>query len=185
MLYGQTFHETIITSQVDGAAITAAAATSMLPAASKFVLPANFWAIGRKMRVRAWGRVSTVVTTPGTMRFDVRFGSTVIFDSLAIALSVADAYTNQPWFFEADLTCRAIGTSANLFGGARLDSNNIVGVTATPPKSSGVAMLPWNTAPAVGANFDSTATQIIDFFFTQTVATGSATCHQFEVILPN
>jgi hypothetical protein len=40
-------------------------------------------------------------------------------------------------------------------------------------------MLPWNAAPAVGGNFDATVSNLLDLFFTQTVATGSITLHQF------
>jgi hypothetical protein len=35
--------------------------------------------------------------------------------------------------------------------------------------------------PAVGAGFDNTAASILDVFFTQTVATGSLTVHNFQV----
>jgi hypothetical protein len=47
------------------------------------------------------------------------------------------------------------------------------------------ALLPWNAAPAVGATFDSTTSQVVDFFFTQTVATGSMTLHQYSLISLN
>lgn len=185
MLYGQTFAETLISAQVDGAAVTAAAATTLLPAAAKALLPANFFSIGRKMRINAWGRISNVTPTPGTARFDVRFGATVVFDSLAVVLDPATAYTNTGWYLSVELTCRAIGTTGNLMGQGLWLSHNITGVAATPPKAAGVAMLPWNSAPAVGANFDTTASQVIDLFFTQTAASGSCTLHQFEVLLPN
>jgi len=58
---------------------------------------------------------------------------------------------------------------------------DILGVPATAPKGVLSAILPWNSAPAVGANFDSTVSQQIDFFFTQTVGTGSMTVHQYAV----
>lgn len=178
----QSWQETLITSQVDGGAITAAAATSMLPAAAKFTLPANFFAIGKQLKITASGRVSTVVTTPGTMRFDVRFSGTVVFDSQAVALITANAYTNVGWWLEIWLTCRVIGTAANLMGQGRLEAMNIQGgSTAAAPQASATAQLPWNTAPAVGNNFDSTTTQQVDVFFTQTVATGSLTCHQYRL----
>ena len=185
MLYGQTFNETVMTSQIDGGNITAAAATSLLPAAAKFVIPANYWQIGRKLNIKAHGRISSVITTPGTARFDVRMGATVVFDGLAILLDSVAAHTNVAWFLEIDLTCRAIGTSANFMGVGRWTCEDILGVPATAPKGVLTAMLPWNTAPAVGANFDSTATQILDLFFTQTVATGACLIHQFELNLPN
>lgn len=183
----QTWQETLITSQTDGTALTAAAAATALPTAAKYVLPPNFFCIGKQLMIKASGRVSTVVTSPGTMRFDVRFGATVVFDSLAIALSTADAYTTQTWYLEILLTCRAIGdsTSTTLLGQGTLATPNVVGVTATPPKSYGLAGLPWNSAPAVGTGFDCTATQKVDLFFTQTVATGSLTCHQYSLIALN
>lgn len=185
MLYGVTFNESIITSQVDGSAVTAAAATSLLPAAAKFVIPANYWQIGRKLKVTAWGRISSVITTPGTARFDLRMGSTVVFDGLAVLLDSVAAHTNVGWRLNIDLTCRAIGTSANFFGQGTWTCEDILGVPATAPKGVLTAILPWNSAPAVGANFDSTATQVLDLFFTQTVATGSCLCHQFELNFPN
>lgn len=182
----QSFQQVLVESQVDGTALTAAAAASCIPAAAKFTLPANFFdRIGKQLLVRASGRVSTVVTTPGTMRFDVRFGATVVFDGLAVALATADAYTTQGWWLEILLTCRAIGATGNLMGQGKLTSMNIAGAAATPPKGALTAMLPWNTAPAVGSNFDTTASQQVDLFFTQTVATGSLTVHQYELISMN
>ena len=181
----QSWQETLITAQVDGAAITAASATSMLPAAAKYTLPANYFLIGRKLQIKASGRISSVITTPGTARFDVRFGATVVFDGLAILLDSVAAHTNVGWMLDIELTCRAIGSSANLMGAGTWTCEDILGVPASAPKGVLAAMLPWNTAPAVGNNFDSTATQVVDLFFTQTVATGSVTLHQFELIAKN
>jgi len=181
-----TWGETLITSQVDGAAVTAAAATTLLPAAAKKTLEPNFFkTLGQQLIIRASGRVSTVITTPGTFRVDVRFGGTVVFDGLAVALATADAYTNVGWWLEIVLTLRALGTSANLMGQGRLDLPNAAGAAATPPKGALTAMLPWNSAPAVGANFDSGASQVVDLFFTQTAATGSCTLHQYALISGN
>jgi hypothetical protein len=188
-LYGNSYGEVIVEAQGSGNAVTAAAATSLLTgsaAQAKFTLPANYFnRIGKQLLVKAYGRISTVVTTPGTARYDVRFGSTVVFDGLAVALATADAYTNQGWELEILLTAFAIGATGNLMGQGRWTSMNIAGSPATPPKGSLVAMLPWNSAPAVGANFDTTASQQVDLFFTQTVATGSVTLHQYQLISVN
>jgi hypothetical protein len=181
----QTWQETLITSQVDGSAITAAAATSMLPEAAKYTLPANFFSIGKQLLIKASGRISSVITTPGTARYDVRFGGTVVFDGLAALLDSVAAHTNVGWTLEILLTCRAIGSSANLFGQGGWTSEDILGVPATAPKGVLTAILPWNSAPAVGSNFDSTTSQQVDVFFTQTVATGSMTCHQFSLVALN
>lgn len=181
----QSWQETLITAQVDGSAVTAAAATTLLPPAAKYTLPANYFAIGRKLQIKAAGRISSLITTPGTARFDVRFGATVVFDGLAILLDTVAAHTNVGWILDIELTCRAIGTSANLMGAGSWLCEDILGVPASAPKGCVTALLPWNSAPAVGNNFDSTATQQVDLFFTQTAATGSVTLHQFELIAKN
>lgn len=178
--------ETLITAQIDGATLTAAAAASALPAAAKFTLPANYLSvIGQQLLIKASGRISSVITTPGTARFDVRLGGTVVFDSLAVLLETAAGYTTVGWWLDVLLTVRAVGTSANLMGQGTLTAANLLGVPATPPKPALVAMLPWNSAPAVGANFSSIVSQEVDLFFTQTVATGSMTLHQYSLIAPN
>lgn len=167
-------------SLTDGAAITAAARTSCIPTSNRKVLPAGFFYPGRGLRIQASGRVSTVVTTPGTLRLDFTIGGTIVWDSLAIVLDTV-AVTNMPWWFDLTLTCRANqpAASSNLWGSGRWTLPNVAGALATPPKGFLTAMLPWNTAPAVGANFDNGPSNITDFFFTQTAATGSFTVHQY------
>jgi hypothetical protein len=180
----QGWVETLITSQIDGAALTAAAAASAIPAAAKFTLPANFFSVGKVLKVEAAGRISTVITTPGTARFDVRFGGTAVFDGLAMLLDTAAGHTNMPWHLEILMTCRVIGAAASLMGVGKFTSEVVRGA-GTMPLGVMTAMLPWNSAPAVGATFDSTATQAVDLFFTQTVATGSMTCHQYALTVYN
>lgn len=176
----QTWQETLITAQGDGTALTAAAAASALPAAAKFTLPANFFsAIGKSLRITASGRISCAVTTPGTARYDVRFGSTVVADTLAMSLNIV-AKTNVNWFLQLALTCRAIGTTGNLmWQGFWLSEAAINTAVPTTGPGPGGFTVPFNAAPAVGANFDTTVSQVVDLFFTQTVATGSMTLHQY------
>lgn len=184
----QSWQETLITSQIDGGTLTAAAAATALPAAAKYTLPANFFSyIGKKLIVKGAGRLSTVATTPGTWRFDLRFGATVVFDTLAGAFNAAtNAYVTVGFTFEFVLTCRAIGTAANLMQGGWFSAPNVKGgADVAMPIGGVVAAVPWNTAPAVGTNFDSTVSQVVDLFWTQTVATGSMTLHQFDLISPN
>ena len=181
----QSWQETLVTSQIDGTAVTAAAATTILPPAAKYTLPANFFQIGRQLKITATGRISSVITTPGTARFDVRFGSTVVFDGLAVLLDTVAAHVNVGWWLDILLTCRAIGATASLMGQGTFTAENILGVPAAAPKGVLAAILPWNSAPAVGNTFDSTAVQQLDLFFTQTVATGSVQCHQYNLTALN
>jgi hypothetical protein len=175
--------QVIASAYSDGPTQTAASANSLLPTYVVTTLPAGYWQIGRQWRLTAAGRISCVVTTPGTARFDLRMGAVTAWDSLAVPLNIV-AKTNVSWWLEVLLTCRSVGsgTSATLFGsGYWLSEANInTAVPSTGPGPGG-QLLPYNTAPVVGTGFDSTAALAIDFRFTQTVATGSITMHQFMI----
>lgn len=177
----QTFQETIAWSQVDGPTLTAAAAATCLPPTALVTLPPNWWYVGRVMKVTAQGRISCVVTTPGTARFQVRQAAVSIFDTGALNLNVI-AKTTVPWWLEIVMTCRAIGnsTSANVFGFGTFQSEAVVGSALPAAGGNGSLICPVGT-PAVGTGFDSTIANILDLFFTQTVATGSLTVHQYKV----
>lgn len=175
--------QVIASAYTDGPTLTAAAAASCLPTYVPTTLPAGYWQIGRIWRLTAAGRISCAVTTPGTARFDLRLGGVVAFDTLAIPLNIV-AKTNVRWRMEAILTCRAVGsgTSANLIGDGYWlsEANILVPLPATGPGPGG-ALVPFNTAPVVGTGFNSQSALTLDFFFTQTVATGSMTLHQFLI----
>jgi len=166
---------------LDGSALTAAARASATPVQARKVLAPNFFRyVGQQLRLRATGRISNVVTTPGTARFDLAFGSSVVFDGGAVPLNVV-AKTNVNWILDVLLTLKTIGSSATLLGQGVWISEAVVGSPLPSAGGSGVITLPYNTAPVVGASFDSGASQLADLFFTQTVATGSMTLHQFSL----
>lgn len=178
--------EVLITSQVDGTALTnSTTATSIIPSAARFTLASNFfWVPGKSIRVSARGRVSTVTVTPGTLTLDVRLGTVatpiVVFNGGAISLNTT-AQTNDSWEFETILTCRAIGsgTSANLIGVGSWTSAAALGAAAGIAES---VMLPA-TAPAVGTGFDSTITNVVDFFATWSIANASNSIQVHQYIL--
>lgn len=175
--------QVIASAYTDGPTLTAAATASLLPTYVPTTLPAGYWQIGRTWRLTASGKISCVVTTPGTARFDLRMAAVTAWDSLAIPLNVV-AKTDVPWYLELLLTCRSVGsgTSAALMAGGFMlsQANLLVPVPSTGPGPGGV-MFPYNAAPAVGTGFDSTAALAIDFRWTQTVATGSITLQQFLI----
>lgn len=171
----------LVVSTADGPTLTAAAAASCLPAAAVTTLQPNFFTVGKVLRITAQGRISCVITTPGTARFDVRLGGTVVFDTGALNLNTT-AKTNAPWWLQILLTCRTVGagTAATLFGLAMLQSEAIVGAPAPSAGGNGSLIAPVG-APGVGGGFDSTLSRVLDLFFTQTVATGSLTVHAYTV----
>ncbi len=187
----QRWLEPFLSVTGDGSALASStAATSILPAASKFTLPSMFFeaADGKTLRFRASGRVSTVVTTPGTLTLDIRFGSVVVFNGGAMTLNTT-AQTNVNWILEADLVIRAVGasTSANVLGQGFFASHAVIGSPAPTAGGCGVHLLPYNAAPAAGTGFDSTASQTVDLFATWSVsnAANSITLHTASIISLN
>jgi hypothetical protein len=177
------FWETLASINNDGTAITAAARTSMTAGATmgRFTMPANKMKVGDQIHVKAAGRISCVVTTPGSARWDLGIAGTANFDTLALNLNTT-AQTNVPWWLEGWGTVRAIGTTANIFWtGLCVSTAFIATVAVATGPWTGAITVPFNTAPVVGANFDSTVTTLWDFNFTQTVATGSCTLHQYSL----
>lgn len=177
------YRKVLISSQVDGPTLTSAAAATCLPAQARRTIAANlFDQAGQLLFVRIAGRLSNVVTSPGTARFDLRLGGTPVFDTLAMPLNVV-AKTNVPFWLEILMTLRAVGNPANFFGQHLFVSESYIGSPAASAGGNGTIVGPYNTAPVVGGNFDSTAAQQLDCFYTQTVGTAgtSMTVHQFVV----
>src|SRR6516162_4744032 len=68
--------------------------TSILLGQAKWVLAANwFEAAGKKLRIKAHGKISTAAATPGTLTLDVRFGSTVV-SALGASPTLATSQSN-------------------------------------------------------------------------------------------
>jgi hypothetical protein len=178
----QSWMEQLVVQQVDGTALTnTTTATSIIAPAAKRMLPANYCDyIGRRLLVKARGRISNIVTTPGTLTLDVRFGSIVVFNGGAIALNTT-AKTNVSWELEVELVVRSIGATAaaTLFGVGSFCSESVVGAAAGVANT---AMLPAS-APAVGTGFDSTVTNIVDLFGTWSIANAgnSIQTHHFSI----
>ena len=176
--------ETLVQSATDGPTLTAAARASCIPTANRIVLPNNYFYIGRTLRVKMSGRISCAATTPGTARFDIDLGSagtTIVFDTLALNLNIV-AKTTVPWWLEVDLVCRAVGTgtSTTFFPTGKFISEAVIGAPLPTVGGNGVLLVPVGT-PAVGGGMDNTAASALDVFFTQTVATGSMTVHNYRV----
>lgn len=182
----QKWREVLLCGVTDGPALTAAARASCIPTAErKALFPSGYFEIGRAFRVEMTGRISCVVTTPGTARLDICLGAagaTIVYDTGALNLNTV-AKTNVPWAFGVTLVCRAVGsgTSTTFFPHDPLfRSEAVVGSPLPSAGGNGLLFAPVG-APAVGAGTDSTATHILDVFFTQTVATGSFQVHTITV----
>ena len=175
---------TLISAQGDGSALTnSTTATSLLSGQAKWAMPSGFFKrVGDQLLVKAAGRISTVVTTPGTLTLDLRIGSVVVANGGAMTLSTT-AKTNVAWHLEWLLTARTVGnsTSATLMHQGVFWSE-AAGATTVAGEMKAIG-LP-QSAPAVGTGFDSTAAAYLDLFGTWSVAnaSNSITCHQFAPI---
>lgn len=180
--------ETIVMGATDGPTLTAAARASCIPTANRVVLPNSFFYIGRAIKFVLSGRISCAVTTPGTARYDICMGSagtTIVYDTGALNLNIV-AKTTVPWFLEVLLVCRAVGnaTSTTFFPRGQWTSEAYIASPAAGVGGIGGVLAPVG-APAVGAGMDNTAASALDVFFTQTVATGSMTVHNYQVDILN
>lgn len=179
------FRERILTIGEDGSALSnSTTPTSILPSARKITLPAYFFdRVSKELVIRAAGRISTIVTTPGTLAFDLKLGSIVVASSGAMTLN-ATAQTNTPWVLDWVLNLRTIGagTAATIFHQGMFRSHAVIGSAAIGSGGAGCQMIPYNAAPAVGSGFDATAAQLLDLYATWSVANASNSLqlHQFS-----
>ena len=174
----QGFRERILEVTEDGTALAnSTTATSILAAARKIAtLPAGYFdELGKRICFEFSGRISTVVTTPGTLMLALRLGSIDVFSSGAMSLNTT-AQTNTHWSLKGELVARALGTgtATTLFPkGCRFRSHAVIGSSGPTAGGAGTHMLPYNTAPAVGSGFDNSVSQLIDLYATWSVANAS------------
>lgn len=180
--------ENVVTGFTDGPTLTAAARASCIPTASRITLPNSFFYPGRRIKFTLGGRISCAVIAPGTARFDICMGAgggTIVFDTLALSMNTV-AKVSVPWILDVTLVCRAVGatTLTNFFPTGYFASEIIVGSLLPTAGSNGFLNVPVGI-PAVGAGMDNTVASTLDVFFTQTVATGSLTVHNYNVDAAN
>lgn len=177
----QTWEQTLTAADVAGTQIlNSTVQASIIPAHCKYTLPALFFREGSQIKITATGQISNVVTTPGTLLFQVLLGATGVFSPAAFALNTT-AKTNVSWWLDILLTCRSVGngTAATLLGQGTFTSESVVGAAA------GVAAtvsLPAS-APAVGTGFDSSASQQVDLQAKFSVATATTALTAFQYCL--
>ena len=186
-----SYNSTLFSLRAAGPTLTAAAAASMLVAASPLAgqvrptIPAGTLAYGTMLQFRAYGIISCVVTTPGTARFDFRLGSTVVYDTGALNLNII-AKTNVPWHLQVLMAVRSEGatTAATFWSQVLFVSEAVIAAALPAAGSNGILNAPVSGV-AASTGFDSTIANVFDSFFTQTVATGSMTCELAELSLLN
>lgn len=166
----------------DGTAVTGTTEGSLLTTEAKIALGSReFQEIGQGLRVRAMGRISNVVTTPGNITFRFKFGSIIIATSGTLNLNVV-AKTNVTWILDWDILLRSAGggTTATVMHSGQWQSESVVGSPAAGAGGASSHIFPAS-APAVGTGFDSTISNIIDFTAQFSVTGNSIQAHTYKL----
>lgn len=127
-------------------------------------LPANFWTVGRTVRITMSGVYSTVAVTGDTVTIKVKYGSTVIASQATTSL-LAGA-TNLFWWADALITCRSIGAS----GTVQISG----GVTYQTGVSGTIVENELNNSAGT-TTIDTTASALLDVSVTHSAANASNT----------
>ena len=179
--------QTIVSQRSAGTLFnTYTSAKSVINPTDQATIPPGMLAPGSKLKVHVWGGLSNIVTTPGTVTFQIMMGSIAIWTSGAIQMSTT-AHTLIP--FTLDVVIRmdseGSGTSAKFIGGGKLngimftvgsgaDSTTVVGEFPVPA-----------AAPAVGTGYDSSISNILDFWtgFSISQPTNGVQIMDYDVVL--
>jgi hypothetical protein len=175
----QTWRQTLYTTIADGATITAAAETALVP---DYTLQAGFLYPGALLKYTLFGRMSSAITTPGTFTWRLRWGGVggvALAASGAIAPDPTAASTNVAWFAEFYVQCRSVGTTGSAMCWGRMWQNDIDDGAAavanlTAALNNQQAVFP--DAAAV-ATIDTTTAKAITPTVQPSLNTGSVTCH--------
>ena len=182
----QTFQEALVAQSVSGSLFnTFTTAKTVIHPTSLIQLPPNYFYVGKQMRTTVWGSLSNIVTTPGTVTFKIMMGSIAVWSSGTIQMN-ATAHTNLPFWLVVLWRCHAIGnsTSAQIMGGGVLQGIHftLTAAQVDAVNTSGSFSVPA-IAPAVGTGFDSTISNVMDFFvaFSINDAGNNVTIQQYTV----
>jgi hypothetical protein len=176
----QGWEETLDAITADGTQISNS--TSETIVAPDFNIPAYYMAAARTLRVWAFGVMSNVVTTPGTLTMRVRWGGvagTVLVASAAQNLDTT-ARTNSLWALQAFVTCRTSGSSGTFLSGGILWCNVLSNTAANLlPALLGSAGAPLASGSAA-VTVDTTAAKLLSVTAQFSVSTSptNLTCQQ-------
>jgi hypothetical protein len=162
---------------LDGPTNNSTALTSLLDSLSKTSVSPNFFKVGDKLLIEAWGQTTLTITTPGTKKFTVRFGSVDVFASPAFALNTSGGTFN--WRLSIVLTLFTVSGSPALWawrGNCMFSSQAVIG---SPSPSSGGSdnLFGPEGAQVDGTAYDNSVSQVIDLLETNTVASGDILHH--------
>lgn len=155
----QNYHETIDPPVfADEGTVTLSTTNKALIPPTRYNLGSQFFSKpGRKVRIRAFGKITTAAT-PGNLTMAILFGTGADANGVSVCASAAvaltAAQTNLSWEATFYISCRSIGTTGTLFGTGWLEANPAVISSTLQP-----IMIPASAA-VVSASVDLTGTLI-------------------------
>lgn len=180
----QTWGETLAGAFADGPTVTGVSQTSVIPPGAVWTMPANFLKVGKKLLLKANGRITTDATA-GNILWTVRIAGTINAFTSA-NLPMKNSITTMAWELELMLTCRSIGngTLATMFGNGRLHGELTL-ASAAPATSGHLPYLLQHSAPAVGTGFNSVQANTFDLMTTMDNTGNTLICHDYTLLALN
>jgi hypothetical protein len=162
----------------DQTAITGTSEALMWPAAFSSLV-ANYFIVGKKMKITARGKVTSAASTPGSLTLTARFGTTTSGTSLAAsaATALAASKTNITWILELWATCRAVGSSGSLIAEGRFMYDGAGALFSTAANNP----LLFPASAAAAATVDTTVAAGLVVGCTLGSASDSLTVQELEV----
>lgn len=111
--------------------------------------PANSLFVGRTIRLQLYGLLSTAAV-PGTLRIQVKLGSTTILDTAA--QTVASTLSDFVWKIDAMITVRTTGATGTVMGQSAFEFQ----------ASSLAALLAWAMTNTAAVTVDTTVSNALD-----------------------
>ena len=169
----------------DVAAVTlSTTAKALYPAAAFPSLGGQYFSrVGKKLRIRLFGRMTTGIT-PGNGSFNVYYGSgadaTGVLLMTGTPVALTASATNLSWQADIYVHCRSTGATGTLFCTGMAEFN--VGLIASTLQP---VMLPAS-APAVSGSCDLTAANIVSVQYLRSGSTAETMqVHDLEVTALN
>lgn len=177
------YHETVDPLvAADEAAVTLATTYKALIPAARYGLGTQFFSkVGRKLRIRAFGKITTAAT-PGNGQIGILFGTGADNNGVNVVQSAAFALiasqTNMSWNAEIYISARSTGATGTLMGTGWIEFNPAVVASTAQP-----LMIPASAA-AVSAAVDLTGTLIPSLQFLRSGSTAETMTVQDYDISP-
>lgn len=147
-----------------------------------YIFPQNFLYQGSMIRVTAWGKAVTGTTTANAT-FALYYGGTggnQLLLSAATQIGATTTAQTVPWFYEARLQVRTIGTSGAVMSYGKLEMSSAAAPTATA--DTVMSLFPLS-APATVA-IDTTAsgkTLVLSAWVSTATGAPTVTCDIFTI----